>query len=663
MVQVYRTLTMHKDGRHISSPPSPSLSPSHPSPADRVRRACDKCHISRTRCNGELPCERCANQSHPCQYNRTRRKRGPKPKILEDSTKSPTGYLVTQDIETSSNPVSFKSSNEYITPTEPDYHISDTAKWNYEGQGHSVPSSQSESSAGIPPSPCTASTSPTESASSVQFSAFNQLSTNKTEHDGACRYVCLRPLLPHLQGTLSSTDACDLLEIFFSRDSDPSFTGIGNCPYVLSSVIRRKSILSAIPRRTSPALLAIILWCVSHTAYLEVFQHPGARKEIIQRLYSLCMILLKDRGGDENSEHPGMPQDYSDDGSHQPNVDDILGYILLTCVICTSDFKSEGLKWWDKAVSLTTLLGYNSEATILSYTDPSQQLSLASEETHEECRRAFWLVYILDSHLAISFNKPRRISDFECQVLIPLPEWIWQDLDRICVEDIPPRVYGPSTCVFGTGFFECFLPLSSILGSVINFHLHDQLQTNRPDEVSLSRSSIEVSLAVCEQSIDTLQMVSERSTDEQLSYTSPTPSMKYQVRLVVAYSRYIINVLRILLHDQGGYICSTIDGSDDMGKWIMSPKFLLCASNSFAAVQLLSDILEVDQNLSFVPFFFSVYLLRGTLAFLFFADRISQDPEVNEMCRNLITAYEVLEVKVDSDFQAWHHPLPIFDLV
>jgi hypothetical protein len=145
---------------------------------------------------------------------------------------------------------------------------------------------------------------------------------------------------------------------------------------MLSLVIRKKSILSATPRRTSPALLAIILWCVSHTAYLKVFQQPGSPKEMIQRLYSLCMILLKDQGGGENNKHPEMPQDYSDDGSHQPNINDILGYILLTCVICTSDFKSEGLKWWDKAVTLTKLLGYNSEATILSYTNASQQLSL-----------------------------------------------------------------------------------------------------------------------------------------------------------------------------------------------------------------------------------------------------------------------------------------------
>jgi hypothetical protein len=375
------------------------------------------------------------------------------------------------------------------------------------------------------------------------------------------------------------------------------------------------------------------------------------------------MILLKDQGGDENNKHPGMTQDYSDDGSHQPNVDDILGYILLTCVICASDFKSEGLKWWDKAVTITKLLGYNSEATILSYTDASQQLSLASQETHEECRRAFWLVYILDSHLAISSNKPRRIHDSECQVAIPLPEWIWQDLDRVCVEDIPPRVYGPSTCVFGTGFFEFFLPLSAILGSVINFHLQDQSQTSRSDERSLSLSSIEVSLAICEQSINTLQIAAERSTPEQLSYTSLTPSIKHQVRLVVAYSRYIINVLRILLHDEGGYICSTIDGYDDMSKWIMSPRFLLCASNSFAAVQLLSDLLEVDRNLSFGPFFFSVYLLRGTLAFLFFADRISQDSEVKEMCRNLIRAYEILVVRIGSDFKAWHLPLPTCDFV
>lgn len=112
-----------------------------------------------------------------------------------------------------------------------------------------------------------------------------------------CRYPCLDQILPALQGIVSPEDACSLLDIFFA---DPDTVGShGRCPYVLTAIIRKKSLLrQKAPRPVSPALLVTILWCVSHTANLEFFRDARTRSKVIQCLYLLSMKLLRARESD-----------------------------------------------------------------------------------------------------------------------------------------------------------------------------------------------------------------------------------------------------------------------------------------------------------------------------------------------------------------------------
>lgn len=113
-----------------------------------------------------------------------------------------------------------------------------------------------------------------------------------------CRYPCLNPVLPALQGIVSPEDACSLLDIFFA---DPDTAGLdARCPYILTPVIRKKSLLrEKAPRLLSPAFLVTILWCVSHTANLETLQDTTTRSRVIQSLYSLSMKLLRARDSDK----------------------------------------------------------------------------------------------------------------------------------------------------------------------------------------------------------------------------------------------------------------------------------------------------------------------------------------------------------------------------
>ena len=107
-----------------------------------------------------------------------------------------------------------------------------------------------------------------------------------------CRYKCLYSILPHLRGIISPSAACELLDIYFTAPCSSFF----HCasPYVLTHVLRKKSVLHATsPRQTSPALLSTMLWCAGQTAETAIFSKvPGARRKICDRLYALSTTLV-----------------------------------------------------------------------------------------------------------------------------------------------------------------------------------------------------------------------------------------------------------------------------------------------------------------------------------------------------------------------------------
>lgn len=117
-------------------------------------------------------------------------------------------------------------------------------------------------------------------------------------------YLCLEPLLPALEGFLTANDACELLDIYFSEDND-CFTS-GKCPYVLTPVLRKKSLLHPTqPRPTSPALVATMLWAVAQTAETCLYYEPGKRDRITNRLCSLALSHYRLRDIDNWHRVPG----------------------------------------------------------------------------------------------------------------------------------------------------------------------------------------------------------------------------------------------------------------------------------------------------------------------------------------------------------------------
>lgn len=118
-------------------------------------------------------------------------------------------------------------------------------------------------------------------------------------------YRCLDAVLPHLRGILSAEEASEMLEIYFNEEHNPLFKSTS--PYMLAHVLHPSSVLHPTdPRPTSPALIAVILFCVAQTADMKIFDTPGARERTSVDLYRLSLDLLQPEDPDNYFRTSGM---------------------------------------------------------------------------------------------------------------------------------------------------------------------------------------------------------------------------------------------------------------------------------------------------------------------------------------------------------------------
>ncbi|CAN8100172.1 unnamed protein product [Discula destructiva] len=525
-----------------------------------------------------------------------------------------------------------------------------------------------------------------------------------------CRYRCLDPVLPYLQDIIPASVACDLLDVYLTEPGSSLFRCAS--PYIITRVFRKKSLLHPThPRLTTPALLATMLWCSAQTADIVLLHVPGSRARICNALYDLATALISDRDPDRwRRIHGGLkvetdqPQNGFEFSSTQPLltarnepagvIDDVLTFILLSIAVSGGDFKSDCFKWWSKAVRLALSLELNREdercsAVVSPCANPlcsckreQETFSFSTTEAREERRRVFWLLYCLDRHLALSFNRVLDIPDAYCEIYAPLPEAVWESLDTMTPRDLPERTLGPPTVVTGTGFFEYFLPLMAILGDIIIVHhrrFHPRL--GLVDDAH-AVAIISDQLASCEASIDRLRrdidgsspllirdLVSggggdsgrpqhhhhQQQQQQQQQSNNALPSCKRtrdrsRLQLVTAYSTHILHVLHVLLYGKWDAI-SMLDDDDD---WITSRRFNECASHAIAASQAVSSILKFDPELTFMPYLFGIYLLHGSFILLLFADRMPQlgaNQSVELACETIVRAHEVCVVTLSTEFQ------------
>ena len=122
-----------------------------------------------------------------------------------------------------------------------------------------------------------------------------------------------------------------------------------------------------------------------------------------------------------------------------------------------------------------------------------------------------------------------------------------------------------------------------------------------------------------------------------------------QVRIVLAYGTHVMHVLHILLAGKW----DPIDLLDDDDLWISSQEFITSTSHAVSAAEAISQILEHDPGLEFMPFFFGAYLLQGSFLLLLIADKLQCDasPSVVRACDTIVRAHEACVVTLSTEYQ------------
>jgi len=553
------------------------------------------------------------------------------------------------------------------------------------------------------------------------------------------RYPVLRPLLPHISAIIPIGLACDLLELYFSSTSSAFLQP--QSPYILAYLFRKRSFLRPHnPRPCSPALLASMLWVAAQTSESAFLTSPpSARGKICQKLLELTVGLLKPlihAPSDGTLLHQGANtvingvalggfgvalsgQAHEMEGSSPGAtgaLDDVATYIHLATVVSASEYKAASLRWWNAAWSLARELKLGRELP----PNPEPQESEAQdgemsgnadgmnghapgngqpqalaipEEEREERRRIWWLLYVVDRHLALCYNRPLFLLDIECDGLLqPENDAIWQAGEYYPAENYAETSYfrrrGPSFECTGHSIFGYFLPLMTILGEIADlnharnhprFGLRFRSGSEWDDQAAeisqqleaygRSLKDFEARNMAPQSSSEPRQMgdgtmhpegghheatsPSAHSVGTQNSGNRMTEAM-LQTKIVSAYGTHLMHTLHILLNGKWDPI-SLLDDND---LWISSQSFISATGHAVSAAEAINDILDFDPDLSFMPFFFGIYLLQGSFLLLLIADKLQGEasPSVVKACESIVRAHEACVVTLNTEYQVGLSP-------
>lgn len=527
------------------------------------------------------------------------------------------------------------------------------------------------------------------------------------------RFPVLQPLMPHLANVMPMNLACDLLELYF-QSSSPAFMQPVS-PYVLGYVFRKRSFLRQNnPRVCSPALLASMLWigCLtSESPYLSA--SPSARSQLSEKLINLTISLLKPLVHQTPGDMENSPAAYGSSNNSQGlamgdfgmasqdsdislpgapgGLDDVATYMHLAIVISASEYKAASLRWWNAAWSLARELKFGKEVPVTPPperdNDVTEDLNVAdidgtypngpntpvdfTEEQREERRRIWWLLYTVDRHLALCYNRPLSLLDVECSGLLqPLDDNVWQSGDFFedsaqSYSDSTFRRRGPTFECTGHSIFGFFLPLMTILGEIIDLNYarnHPRFGT-KTDWNGHAREISQQLLAYGQSLQDLRNRAMDEATAEAHEPTHPnTPSARsvnssisraqeslIHAKIVEAYGTHLMHTLHILLNGKWDPI-SLLDDND---LWISSQSFVDATTHAVSAAEALNEILEYDPDLSFMPFFFGIYLLQGSFLLLLIADKLQGEanPNIVRACEVIVRAHEACIVTLNTEYQ------------
>lgn len=557
------------------------------------------------------------------------------------------------------------------------------------------------------------------------------------------RYPVLQPLIPHLGSIVPVSLACDLLDLYFATSSSAQIHPTS--PYVLGYVFRKRSFLHPTnPRTCSPALLASMLWVAAQTSDAAMLTaSPSARGRVCQGLLELTVSLLKPLihsppSGDASPNFMntvingvalgGLGVSMSESSASELGtessafgaagaLDDVVTYIHLATVISASEYKAASLRWWNAAWSLArelklgrelpTTMDANSssndidadgesdnEDSLQNGRRPNQNTNgVVTEEEREERRRIWWLLFCVDRHLSLCYNKALFLLDSECDSLFqPMDDANFQsgnfDQQSSNAFESDPnqdpsldsgsctnsRRRGPGFECTGHSIFGYFLPLMTILGEIVDLKMarnHPRFGTNSPfrsaqewdnqsAEITRQLEAYGRSLVEFEKKHlggqedsrdDGSQAGGEGSVHSAHTSSSYVTSSAIRTRIVLAYSTHVMHVLHILLTGKW----DPISLLDDADLWISSDSFVTSTSHAVSAAEAINSILEWDEGLEFMPFFFGVYLLQGSFLLLLIADKLGVEASgrVIGACEGVVRAIEACVVTLNTEYQVW----------
>lgn len=538
------------------------------------------------------------------------------------------------------------------------------------------------------------------------------------------RYPVLQCLIPKLANIIPTAVACDLLELYFTSSTSTYLRPIS--PYLLAFVFRKHSFLHPTnPRKCSPALLASMLLLAAQTSDASFLTSPpSARSRICQKLLELTVSLLQPliHGGDgslpftnsyevncialDGLSMPTNADPLASTTGGMGSLDDVATYIHLATVVSASEHKAASMRWWTVAFTLARelKLGRELSANPSRANEASEEdadadgdfdiemhhnggnglgfasfgsattTSSYSEEEREERRRIWWLLYTVDRHLALCYNRPLFLLDVECVDLYqPVCDTIWQAGEHftgyeatIFPELRPVRPRGPTFACTSHSIFGFFTPLMTILGEIVEL----QQARNHPrfgpafsaTEVDQRIAGITCHLDTYEQTLKEFE--ARNNTGGELSASagatmhmgqSPqTPSARttesvFQTKTVVAYGTHVLHVLHILLAGKWDPI-TLLDDSD---LWISSQSFIYASQYSVSGAEAVAQILDYDPDLSFMPFFFGIYLLQGSFLLLLIADKLASEASssVVAACEVVVRAIEGCVATLSTEYQ------------
>lgn len=573
------------------------------------------------------------------------------------------------------------------------------------------------------------------SPSAGLYPGLQQVPSNQT-----LRYPVLRPVIPHISSIIPIGLACDLLELYFASTSSTFMQP--SSPYLLGYVFRKRSFLRPNnPRPCSPALLASMLWVAAQTSESPFLTSPpSARGKICQKLLELTILLLKplihtptDAAANYGANTvingvalggfgvalPGQAHEM-EGGSPGASggLDDVATYIHLATVVSASEYKAASVRWWNSAWSLARELKLGRELPPNPEPQDGQELgdgqmdgsgdpvsgggaqvngqapTGVSEEEREERRRIWWLLYIVDRHLALCYNRPLYLLDVECDGLLqPENDVIWQSGEYYPSETHPETSYyrrrGPCFDCAGHSIFGYFLPLMTILGEIVDLNQarnHPRFGTrfrsrndwdDQVQEISQQLEAYGRSLKDFEarnsgpaQAVEPKQAGERAVNVEGGHHDANSPSNHsvgtnqsshrmtesiLQTKIVVAYGTHLMHTLHILLNGKWDPI-SLLDDND---LWISSQEFISATGHAVSAAEAINEILDYDPDLSFMPFFFGIYLLQGSFLLLLIADKLQGEasPSVVKACETIVRAHEACVVTLNTEYQVsvLHH--------